>query len=251
MKSWEIPESEGELLQPSKRRTSTELDPAGRTDLGDDALVAFRRSRVANSSAVKDENVRNIRPFVARKERHQLALDLYRILLLRQAEADAEPSHVGIDDDSLASSECVSKNDIGGFPSDTGKLDQLLHGTGNFSIVAFDQRLAEADQALRLVAEKAGAANDVLKLLDWRIRHRGCCWISPKEQRRHHVDPLVGALRAQNRRHQELQRRFVIELAVRIGMRALESRHHLGSVRAERRGAPHAPSRDLQREFSR
>src|SRR5688500_11038851 len=135
MKSWEIPESEGELLQPSKRRTIAELDPAGRTDLCDDTLVAFRRSRVANSSAVEDENVRDIRPFIARKERHQLALDLYRILLLCQAEADAEPSHVGIDDDSLASSECVSENDIGGFPSDTRQHAQLLHGIGYFSMV--------------------------------------------------------------------------------------------------------------------
>src|SRR5687768_9063168 len=117
----------GELLQPSKRRTIAELDPAGRTDLGDDALVAFRRSRIANSSAVKDENVRDVRPILTRKERHQLLLDFDRVLLRSQAKSHAEPSHMGIDDDSFTSSECVSENYVGGLPSDTGELDQLLH----------------------------------------------------------------------------------------------------------------------------
>src|SRR3989337_1743542 len=72
------------------------LDPARRANVGDRTHVAFRRPGVAHTPAVKDENVRNVRPFVAREKWHQIALDFHRVLLGRETEPDREAADVGV-----------------------------------------------------------------------------------------------------------------------------------------------------------
>ena len=82
--------------QREETATQTRLD--GQRSF-DDAILAARLAGVADAPAVPDQQVREPRPVVARHELHQVALDLHRILLLREAEPLREPAHVRVDDD--------------------------------------------------------------------------------------------------------------------------------------------------------
>ena len=67
----------------------------------DHAALAARPPRVADAAAVPDQQVREASPVVARHELHQVALDLHRILLPREAEPLRQPADVRVDDDAL------------------------------------------------------------------------------------------------------------------------------------------------------
>src|SRR5213594_1001352 len=96
--------------------------------------------------------------------------------------------------------------------------------------MALDQRLSQCDQTLRLVAEEARAPDHLLELLWIGIGERLCSWKSSEDERRHHVDALVGALRAEDCRNQQLEGRFVIELSVRVGIGPLKTRENFERV---------------------
>src|SRR5450759_678131 len=174
------------------------LDTAGRADVTEHADFALGRSGVADSPPVKDEQVREQCPIFAGKQRHQILLYFDRILLLREAEAETQPSHVSVDDYAFVLPERVAKDDVCGLASDAGKLDESVHRIWHLAVVALDQSLAESDQALRLVAEEPRALDDLLQFFRRRIGERDGRWKSVKEQRRHHVHALVGALCAQD-----------------------------------------------------
>src|SRR5579859_7528976 len=76
-------------------------DTTCRAKIAEDAALARRPARVANATAVPDEQVRKASPVAARDELHQVALDFDGILLSRQAEPLRETAHVRVDDDPL------------------------------------------------------------------------------------------------------------------------------------------------------
>ena len=91
------------------------------------------------------------------------------------------------------------------------------------------------DDALRLVPEEPGALDDLLDVLLLRARERLDGRIAREQHRRHHVHALVGALRAQDRGDEQLERRREIELAVRVGIeRAAADRRARPRVAGER-----------------
>src|SRR4051812_36166121 len=112
---------------------------------------------------MKNENVRDGRPVILRKKRHQLALDLNWILLTREAEPDAEAPDVRIDNYAFVPMKCVSEYHVGRLAPDAGQLDELVHRGGHLAVVALYQCLAQADEALCLVTEEPRAPNDLLE----------------------------------------------------------------------------------------
>jgi hypothetical protein len=109
---------------------------------------------------------------------------------------------MGVDDDSFAAPECIAKHDVSGLAADSGKLDQRFHSVGDRSLVPLDQCLAQPDQALRLVPEKAGAADHILELFCLRLTQCRRGGKSSEHAGGYHVDTLVGALRTENGSHQ-------------------------------------------------
>src|SRR6266550_575631 len=204
------------------------LNRARRADLTEHADFALGRSSVADSPAVKDQHVRQHRPIFPRDERHQLPLHFHGIRLASEPEAETESPNVCIDDHAFVFPERVPQNHVGSLAPDTWEFDQSLHRVRNCTAMALDQRFAESDQALRLVTEKPCAFDDLLQLFPLGVGQRLRGGKSLEERGCNHVDALVGALCAQDRRHQQLKRRFVIELTVRIRVSSLEARENLG-----------------------
>ena len=102
-------------------------------------------------------------------------------------------------------------------------------------------------EALGLLAEEAGAADDLLQRRQRRLRHRLRRRVAPEQLGRHHVDPLVRALGGQDRRAHQLERRLAVELAVDVGVQLLERRRR-SSARAPDRAAT-APRRGRARRL--
>src|SRR5689334_10356661 len=93
-----------------------------------------------------------------------------------------------------------------------------------------NERARHPDDALGLVAEEPGALDDLLDVLLLRARERFDRWIAREQDGRDHVDTLVGALRAQDRRDEQLKRRLEIELAVRVRVERREALVRDGGV---------------------
>ena len=114
---------------------------------------------------MEDENVRQHRPVLARKQRHQVCFDFDGVCLLRKAQTRTQAPDMSVDDDTFVLSERVAENDIGGFASDAGQFDESIHRIRNLAVVPLYQRLAESNQTLRFVAEEARAFDHLFQLI--------------------------------------------------------------------------------------
>ena len=98
---------------------------------------------------------------------------------------------------------------VAGLAPDSGQRHEIGELGRDLAAEPRLHRLRHPDQVLRLRSEEAGRANQLLDLFGvggGEIRRRRI----PREQRgRHHVDPLVGALRRQDRRREQLIRAVV------------------------------------------
>src|SRR5712691_3416450 len=83
------------------RSRVAESDAARRAQIVQHALFAARPARVAHTAAVPDQEVRKEPPLLARQQPLEVALDLDRVVVARQAEPLREPPHVCVDDDPL------------------------------------------------------------------------------------------------------------------------------------------------------
>src|SRR6185437_142501 len=71
--------------------------------------------------------------------------------------------------------------------------------------VPFGDRRRHTDEALGLVAEEARRLDDLFHVALFGGGERGGSGIPLEQHGRHHVDALVGALRAEDRRDEELE----------------------------------------------
>ena len=161
---------------------------------------------------------------MAREERHQGRLDLHWIVLRDEAEAVAQPQHVGVDDDSFVDGKRVAEDDVRRLSADAGQLDECLHVARHVAAVASDERVGHRDEVRCLAAEEASTPNHLLDILLSRGGERCGVGIPHEERWGDHVDAFVCALRAQNRRDEQLESVAVVECAMRVGVRALEPR---------------------------
>jgi hypothetical protein len=75
-----------------------------------------------------DQPVAPIRPVLARDQLHQIALDLFRILMFGQAQPLRQSDNVRVYNDAFIFSECVAQHDIRRFSTYSGKFAKFLHG---------------------------------------------------------------------------------------------------------------------------
>ena len=147
---------------------------------------------------------------------------------LRQA------GHVRVDGDADVGAERVPEYDVSRLAPHAGEGGQLIHRPRDLAAVIFHQRRGHAAQALGLVAEEAGRLDVLLHRLP---RGGGivCGGLVLAEQVfRDLVHALVGALRRQDRRHQQLQRRAVVQAALGVGICPLQDRQDRRDARCAR-----------------
>ena len=131
----------------------------------DDAFGTAGQPRETDASTVPDQQVGEQAPLLTGDEPHEVALDLHRILLLREAEPLREAAHVRVDDDALRIPE-LGRDDVRGLARNAGQADQIVDRPWNLTVVLLDQHLHGAAQGLRLLPEEAGRVDVALELLD-------------------------------------------------------------------------------------
>src|SRR5215475_11682649 len=113
-------------------------DAARGAEVGQNALFAAWAARDANAPAVPDQQVREDAPVLARDEPLQVALDLDRVVLSRQAESLRETPHVRVDDDPLRVAE-LGRDDVRGLAGDAGQARELVERARDLAVVVLDQ----------------------------------------------------------------------------------------------------------------
>ena len=103
-------------------------------------------------------------PALARHESLQVALDLDRILLLRQPQPLREPAHVRVDDDSLRIAE-FGGDDVRRLARHPGEAHELLEAVRDPTAELLEQHHHRRAQGPRLLTEEAGSEDVPLELL--------------------------------------------------------------------------------------
>src|SRR5207247_3805017 len=96
------------------------------------------------------------------------------------------------------------------------------HLRRHFAAVVRYQRLRHAQQRLRFRAVEAGRMKLRLELRGRGARERARVGVAREERRRHQIHARVGRLRGQDRRDEQLERRRIVQLGVRVRMLRLE-----------------------------
>jgi hypothetical protein len=171
---------------------------------------------------VPNDLVSKVDPAVAGDDLHEVLLDLFGIFFARKAQPAGHAFDVGVDHDPAGDAKRRAQHYVGGFSRHAGQRDQRLHRPGNLAVVLGHQPLGGFDQVSRLGAKKPGGMDNSFKLHEVSCGQRHRVWVTAKQLRRHHVDALVGRLRAENGRNQQLVRRLERELAHRVAPRFVQ-----------------------------
>src|SRR4051812_38050561 len=194
------------------------LYPRRRAEVAEHAVFAARRAGDAHAAAVPDQEVREDAPVLARDEPLDVAFDLHRVVLLRQAEPLRKAADVRVHDDSLRIAE-LGRDDVRGLARDSGQLDELLEPPRHPAVVHLEQALHRPADRLRLLAEEPGRIDVALELLD----RDGEVILGPPvllEQRRGDaIDVHVGRLRGEHHGDEQLQLRPEGERDPRVRVR--------------------------------
>ena len=166
----------------------------GLTDVCNTAAVTVCLACGADSAAVMDKVVAEIRRFFWRKNFTEFPFDFHRFFQsVHQSHAVAQTDAMGIDNDGRFA-EKVTKDQIGSFSSYAGKSDQLFHRIRDFAVMPFQKCLCTQDDIFGLASEKAAGTNVFFHFCDISrskiFQSRKAC----KQCRRYHVDACVGAL---------------------------------------------------------
>ncbi len=175
------------------------------------------------------------RPLGPRQEFGDHGLHLDRLLERRPTEPAHQAAEVRVHRQPRHT-EGVAEHDVRRLAAEARQGEELGKASRNLATVPLHQGGTEPDQAARLVAEEAGRTDHRLEpgpVGTGIIRRRR---VAAEQRRRDLVDPLVGALRRQDRRDRQLERRPEVQLAMRV-------RVQLG----ERAGDPTGPSGPRQR----
>ncbi len=144
-------------------------------------------------------------PVLAWNELDQVALDLHRILFLREAQPLRETADVRVDDDALGMPE-LCRHDVRRLPRDARELDELVERRRHLAVEIVDEHPHRPAQRLRLLPVEARREDVALELF---LRHGEVvlgCVVLLEERRGHPVHVHVGGLRRQHHRDEQLER---------------------------------------------
>ena len=188
-------------------------------------LVASRPAGVAHPPPVLDEPQREPAPLLRRHQRVQVVLDGDRIGLAREAKPARQPSDVGVDRQP-GKIECHRTHDVARLATDARQRHQVVEIARDLAVEAFFDRLRHAEQAAGLGAEEAGGADELLDPRRVGAGEIGRRRILGEQRRGHHVHALVGRLRRENRRDEQLVRIRMIERAAHVGIELRQAFDH-------------------------
>ena len=123
------PASDRRPRRPAAARRGPGLPALPRAHGEQRADAAGRPARVADLAAVEDEEVGRPRPALAGDERHELRLDLQRVVALGEAEAVRHAEDVGVHGDALVDAEGVAEDHVRGLAADAGQGDERVHAS--------------------------------------------------------------------------------------------------------------------------
>ncbi len=167
------------------------------------ALPALRLAGNAKRPAMKNNLVREENPSIARNNLHQVPLDCYRIVVLRQIEPTADALHVGIDHHAGGNSVGGAQHHVSGLAGRTRNRDEFLQGSRNVAAELVDYFPGRADDRLRFVVKETCRPDIVRQHFRGNGREIARGRIFCEQPGGDFVDALVGALRGKNRRHQQ------------------------------------------------
>jgi hypothetical protein len=165
-------------------------------------------------------------PAVPREQSHEVGLDSYRVVVAAQAQSPSHAARVRVNNDAGRDSIRPTQDHVGRFSADAGQLREGLHRPWDLAAMLRDDRPAASEEGSSLRSKETCGSNDGFEILLLGSRHSRRRRIGAEEDRGHLVHPGIGTLCRQDGRHQQLERRSVIELDPRLGPVALEGREH-------------------------
>ncbi len=140
---------------------------------------------------------------------------------------------MGIHDDTGCYPKSISEHHVGGLSGNTSEGEQVIHRPRHLAAKFLDKARARRSNVPRFVPEEARCANVVLQFAgrDSEIIFRLA--IFAKEVGGDDIDACVGALRGEDRRDQEFERRRVVKGTVRVGICLSQPLNDLGGTQFE------------------
>jgi hypothetical protein len=170
----------------------------------------------ANTPAVVLEEMAEPYALLFRHQRREIELDLVRIRVLCECESLRETHDMGVDADGLLP-ESVAEDDIGCFPSHTGKREQIVQFVGDFALEALDDFAAAIMDRLCFIAVEIDFVDFTFQLRrrGLGVVFRGSVFFEKVDS--HPVDEIVPGLRCQDQRDEQLQ--GIVKIQVELGVR--------------------------------
>ncbi len=123
-----------------------------------------------------------------------------------------------------------------------GQLHEVVELGRHLAVELLVELARHAEQVLRLRPEEAGGVHDRLHVGRIGVREIARRRVLREQLRRDLVDVLVGGLRGEDRRRQQLVRVRVHQRALRAWILLREPRDHLGRARFRSSGSRHVPT---------
>jgi len=177
------------------------------------AIHAFRLSSHADLPPMMDQLMRKRDPPVLRNNLHQIPLHLFGCGLLRQFQPARKPHHMGVNHYPHRNPIPRPQHHIPGLPCHARQRKNLFHRLRNLPAKLLRHHLCCTLDRLRLVAEKSGSPNQLLKLGQGSRSHRLRRRKRLEQCRGDQVHPHVRALRRQNRRNRKFPCILMIQRA--------------------------------------
>ena len=119
-------------------------------------------------------------------------------------------------------------HDVAGLAPHAGQPDEVVELARHLAPEFLLELAGHAQQAARLRVEEARGADEAFELVGIGACEIGRRRVAREQLRRDLVDRLVGGLRREDGRDEELERPFVHERALRVGILGRQPRDHLG-----------------------
>src|SRR5262249_22763664 len=145
------------------RSAGAGLEACGGAQVDQHAVLAARAAGIADAAPVPDEQMRKPCPVGPRHHPLEIAFDLHRILLTREAETLREATHMRVDDDPLSVPE-LGGDDVRRLARDPRQPQELLESPRYLTVELLEQHAHRAPDRLRLLPEEPGRVDVALQL---------------------------------------------------------------------------------------
>jgi hypothetical protein len=163
-------------------------------------------SGAAVIATILDKAVIEPPPIFARHELHEVLLYAFRVMVIRQVEADGKATHVCINRNTFMRLEEYRKDNVCGLPTDARKRNEFRQRRRNLSLVARKDCPRRSANMTGLAPVEPAREDGSLKFALRRMRIIPHRLISLEKSFSNRIDTLIGALRRKYDRNEKLVR---------------------------------------------